>query len=520
MAFECHEFRVSWRQEPGPGENPRSRRAFPAFRPAPRVRQAEASSSASEEVPGDRGPRPDQALRPDNGGRSAELRRPPRRRHRLPRAERVRQVHHHAPDPGPGRGRPRRHGQDRRPRLPRPAVPAPRGRRAARGQGLPPGPQRQGAPDRAGRQQRHPGNPGGRGAPLGRSADRSQPQGRPALPGHGPAAGHRRRAARRSARPHPRRAGQRPGPGGDPLDQEPDEVAGRRGPDRVRLQPPDRRDGADRRAPHRHRGRPAAGRHHGGRTLRQEHIPRGRVPRTHLRQRRVPRRREQLMTTHYRFRHVARMEWIKLRTLRSVRWTLLFALAGMIGIGIAAGFNTRNPRGDVTSNILVGGALGSVLFAVLGVLVMTSEYSSGTIRATLAAVELVTFAGFLAGAAFVHGGVPRPALSQPDVLRAVALSGAYLCLIGLIGLALGVIVRHAAAAITALVGLVFVAPLAGLAATPAGKFLPELIYANSLGATIPLQGFSLSPWAGLGLIAAYAVALLAVGGWLLTRRDA
>ena len=92
------------------------------------------------------------------------------------------------------------------------------------------------------------------------------------------------------------------------------------------------------------------------------------------------------MTDQLPFRHVARMEWIKLRTLRSVRWTLLFALAGMIGIGIAAGFNTRNPQGDVTNNILVGGALGSVLFAVLGVLVMTSEYSSGTIRATLAAI--------------------------------------------------------------------------------------------------------------------------------------
>jgi ABC-2 type transport system permease protein len=162
------------------------------------------------------------------------------------------------------------------------------------------------------------------------------------------------------------------------------------------------------------------------------------------------------MASSYTFRNVARMEWIKLRTLRSVRWTLLLALAGMIGIGIAAGFNTRNPNGDVTNNILVGGAFGSVLFAVLGVLVMTSEYSSGTIRATLAAIprrplvlaakaavwgtialvagELVTFAGFLAGAAFVHGDVPRPVLSQPDVLRAVVLSGVYLCLVGLIGL--------------------------------------------------------------------------------------
>ena len=58
------------------------------------------------------------------------------------------------------------------------------------------------------------------------------------------------------------------------------------------------------------------------------------------------------MASSYTFRNVARMEWIKLRTLRSVRWTLLLALAGMIGIGIAAGFNTRNPNGDVTNNIL------------------------------------------------------------------------------------------------------------------------------------------------------------------------
>src|SRR5450759_5930164 len=89
---------------------------------------------------------------------------------------------------------------------------------------------------------------------------------------------------------------------------------------------------------------------------------------------------------HYGFRQAARMEWIKLRTLRSVKWALLVALAGRAGIGIAAGFNTRNAHGDVTNNILAGGALGQVVFAVLGVLVMTSEYSSGTIRATLAAV--------------------------------------------------------------------------------------------------------------------------------------
>ena len=182
--------------QPTPGKTPGSRRPFPSFRSPPGPGRLEASSHPpAREVPGDRGPRPDQALRPDNSGRSSHLRRPSRRRDRLPRAERLRQVHHDAPDPGPGRARPW-HGQDRRPRLPRPAVPAPRGWRAARSfrvQGLPPRPHRPGAPASAGRQQRHPAQPGRPGTPPGRPADGGQPQGRPALPRHGSAAGHRRR---------------------------------------------------------------------------------------------------------------------------------------------------------------------------------------------------------------------------------------------------------------------------------------------------------------------------------------
>ena len=89
---------------------------------------------------------------------------------------------------------------------------------------------------------------------------------------------------------------------------------------------------------------------------------------------------------HYRFRHAAQMEWIKLGSLRSTTGALMFAVAAMTGIGIAAGFNTKNPHGDVTNNILVGIALGQVVFGVLGILAMTSEYSSGMIHATLAAI--------------------------------------------------------------------------------------------------------------------------------------
>jgi len=183
------------------------------------------------------------------------------------------------------------------------------------------------------------------------------------------------------------------------------------------------------------------------------------------------------------------------------------------------------------------------MIGVLGVLTMTSEYSSGMIRATLAAVprrplllaakatvfgavalatgQIACFAAFLTGVAFLQPTVPHPALSQPAVLRAVALTGAYLGLIGLIGLGLGAIIRHSAAAITTLVGAVFVVPALGLALTPAGKFLPMLIAANSLGAVKPQTSAGmLPPWAGLGVISLYAAILLATGGSLLARRDA
>ncbi len=89
---------------------------------------------------------------------------------------------------------------------------------------------------------------------------------------------------------------------------------------------------------------------------------------------------------HYRFRHVAGMEWIKLRSLRSAWWTLGITVAGAIAIGVAVGLNTKNASADLTNNALAGMVPGLLLAGVLGVLVMTSEYTSGMIRATPAAI--------------------------------------------------------------------------------------------------------------------------------------
>ncbi len=244
---------------------------------------------------------------------------------------------------------------------------------------------------------------------------------------------------------------------------------------------------------------------------------------------------------HYRFSHVARMEWIKLRSLRSTWWTLGVIVVSAIAIAIAVGVNTKNGSGDLTNNALAGLIPGVLLTAVLGVLVMTGEYSSSMIRATLAAVpnrplllaakaavfgavalvtgEVAAFVAFFAGGAALSSHLAAPGLGQPDVLRAVLLSGAGVALIGLIGLGVGAIIRHTAAAIAVVVGGVFVvAQFIGAFAHSVLGYLPVSIVGNSLAAVRP-QAQALSPWAGLGLLCLYAGVMLAVGGWLLVRRD-
>jgi ABC-2 type transport system permease protein len=254
---------------------------------------------------------------------------------------------------------------------------------------------------------------------------------------------------------------------------------------------------------------------------------------------------------HYRFRHAARMEWIKLRSLRSTWWTLVIAAVGAIGIGVAVGINTVNRGGDLTNNALAGIIPSLLLSGVLGALAMTSEYSSGMIRTTLAASprrplllaakaavfgtvavavgEVASFIAFFAGGAALRHGIPAPTLTQPAVLRAVVLSGVSFGLIGLIGLGLGAMVRHSGAAIAAVIGGVYVLPtMLGSVTHKVGVYMPITIIGNSLTTTKsqPCSAHAaqctpfVSAWAGLGLLCLYAALALAVGGWLFARRDA
>ena len=223
---------------------------------------------------------------------------------------------------------------------------------------------------------------------------------------------------------------------------------------------------------------------------------------TTIAQTRVPRGR-------YGLAQAARMEWIKLRTLRSTWWTLAVTAAGTVGIGVAVGLNTRDASGDLTNNALAGVVPGLLLAGALGVLTMTSEYTSGTIRATLAAIprrplvlaakaavfgavtlivgEAASFTAFFADSATLRHGIAAPTLGQPGVLRAVVVTGAGFCLIGLLGLGLGAIIRHSAAAVGALVAAVYViAQFIGFIAHGAAPYMPILIVANSLSTTKPV----------------------------------
>jgi hypothetical protein len=254
---------------------------------------------------------------------------------------------------------------------------------------------------------------------------------------------------------------------------------------------------------------------------------------------------------HYRLRNVIRSEWTKFVSLRSTRWTLVaFAVIGVVlaatisrlaGSHYATSAAGTKANWDPTNNLLAGLIPGYLVIPVLGVLMMTSEYSSASIRSTLSCVprrpmvltakavafviavlipvECVTFAAFFAGNA-AGGGAPHASLRDPGVLRAVALSGVFLVLMGLFGLGIGAIVRRSGAAVAAYAGSVLVAPML-LQAFPgdAWRLGPILILGNSVGAVKVLPGM-LSPWIGFALMATYAAGALAVGGILFARRDA
>jgi ABC-2 type transport system permease protein len=259
---------------------------------------------------------------------------------------------------------------------------------------------------------------------------------------------------------------------------------------------------------------------------------------------------------HYHFRGVLGTEWIKIRSVRSTVWTLLTTAIVGVGLGAivtsaqAARFDTRSliaqQSFDPTRSSLAGFLFAQLAVGVLGVLIVSAEYSTGTIRATFSAIprrplvlaakallfgaivfvvgEVVAFAAFFVGQGILSGHTPTASLSDASALRAVISAGLYLVVLGLFALGLAGIIRHTAASISGFVGMLFVLPIIA-AVLPSSfsedvnRFLPQQI--GTVMMTAHYHGSdSFGPWTGFLLLVGYAAVALVVAGVLVVRRDA
>jgi len=261
-----------------------------------------------------------------------------------------------------------------------------------------------------------------------------------------------------------------------------------------------------------------------------------------------------------RIRDAQHAEWTKLRTVAGTFWLLAAAIAVTVTVSAAAAAASRCPAGpacpvDTPKLTLTGIQLGQAVIAILAVLAISSEYSTGMIRTTLTAMPhrpavlaakaavltlLVIAAGVIAAAGSVlagrlilpgHGftaarGFPALSLANGPVLRAAAGSVLYLTLIALLALGAAAIIRDSAAATGAVLALLYLPPIiaAALASNPHWQHEIDRYAPMNAGLTIQnttgLHGLPISPWAGLGVLAAWAAAVLLTSGLVLRLRDA
>ena len=274
-----------------------------------------------------------------------------------------------------------------------------------------------------------------------------------------------------------------------------------------------------------------------------------------------------------------RSEWTKLRSVRSTWICLAVIVVGSIGLSalvsnIEAGRWATlgivdRAQFDPVRFSLTGEFLSQFVVGVLGALVITSEYATGSIRTTLAALprrttvlaakglvigtvvlvvaEVTAFASFFVGQAVLtaHGArtlpagstivdqvrsptIPVDSITSPGALRAVVLCGVYLLLLSILAFGIGFILRHTAGAISAFVGVLLVLPLI-VAVLPSSfsssfeKYLPSNLGLAMIVVTTRKTDFAgvlLSPWAAAGMLALYAAVVVAVAVVLLDRRDA
>jgi ABC-2 type transport system permease protein len=252
-----------------------------------------------------------------------------------------------------------------------------------------------------------------------------------------------------------------------------------------------------------------------------------------------------------RFGATLRSEWIKLWTVRSTWWTV----AGMVVVG--AGLTTLLCWGNADwlasddadespgSFITWGMMIAQVSAVIVGVLVVTAEYGTGMIRTTLAATPsrgrvMAAKAVVVAGVMFVTGTLTallgyvggnyfldREGIGlalEGDVARAMYGSGLFMAGLALFSMGAGFLVRHTAAAVSIVLGLVFVVGNMVLLIPGAfGEWVTKLMPGNAGGEIATPVSFNpdlLAPWAGFGVFALETAAVLGLAWLLLRRRDA
>jgi ABC-2 type transport system permease protein len=257
------------------------------------------------------------------------------------------------------------------------------------------------------------------------------------------------------------------------------------------------------------------------------------------------------------FTDLLRSEWTKFKTLRSTWWSLGIMIAVSLGVAIAvtssftAGYNTLSTdnktqfQNDTIGLLLQpGSTFGQLAIAVLGVLLISAEYSTGMIRSTvlaaprrtpvlaakaivLAAVvfvlaEVIGWTNFLIGSAIVkkHATVT---LATPGTLRALIGFGLVMTMTALMALALGALLRHTAAAISVTLGMNLVAPgLLGLIPGSVGDHLSEAMPSRAgqmiMDRTLD-HGTPYGQWGGFAITVAWTVGLMALAFVSIKRRD-
>jgi ABC-2 type transport system permease protein len=257
-----------------------------------------------------------------------------------------------------------------------------------------------------------------------------------------------------------------------------------------------------------------------------------------------------------RFGGILRSEWIKLRSLRSTVWS--YAMLVLISLGLAVlmavTLNSMTPQplpDEAHVGILMQVssfpvALGQLVVAVLGVLVISGEYSTGMIRSTFSAVPrrlpvlwaksavlfvstfvvglLATVGAYLVGSLILAANDIAAPIADPDVLRAIVGGALYLALVALFALGVGTAIRSSAGGIATVLGIVLILPtiLQLIPAEWAQDIVPYLLSDAGLG-LVGLQSDipgGLEPWQQLAVVLGWVAASLTAGAILMKRRDA